>query len=97
MRNAYIHHNWKQNKKREIDKRKKEKPEVKVNEIATNKKLKLDDAAGAENTNLKHKAIPDIVYNKSSKANSNKWHPESDTLVVRNASTVVVAENSKFQ
>lgn len=46
MSNACIHHNRDQNKKREIGKRKKEKFEVEVNEVATTKKLKLDNAAG---------------------------------------------------
>ena len=49
----------------------KERFEVAVNEIATNKKLKCDNAVEAEKVTLKPKAILDTVYNKSSKANSN--------------------------
>ena len=37
MRNAYIHHNQEQNKKKEIERKKKEKFEVKVKEIITTK------------------------------------------------------------
>ena len=50
-----------QNKKREIEKRKKEKFEVEMNEIVRTKKLKLDNAAEAESATCTKKAILDAV------------------------------------
>ena len=62
----------------------------------------LDNATETENAAIKHKAIFDAVYNKSSKANSSNTVnpdvnivPDTNTLVVPDANTVVAPDKRK--